>query len=225
MRIGSRSVVRDSENVRPGVLRRLWPTAAAKGVRRRLTGGDTAAVGSEDAYGFLHWMRMRDRSVPVLLTGSLEKAVRRAGEFCEEGPNLARPYDHDVVLDEMRSAFGASWRTPGSTRRLPPGGWFPLQKCHKNLSTLQYAAFLPVPPWGCLIARKSPKGTPGISHGHCVSLAPNAAASHSSMSPVHYANDVPLGAGWSSRFRHQSGAARRVLQVNAERLKEPKVSP
>jgi len=195
MRIGSRSVVRDSENVRPGVLRRLWPTAAAKGVRRRLTGGDTAAVGSEDAYGFLHWMRMRDPSVPVLLTGSLEKAVRRAGEFCEEGPNLARPYDHDVVLDEMRSAFGGIVENPGidataSTRGLVPPPEMPQKSEHPTIRCLP-----PRPPWGCLIARKSPKGTPGISHGHRVSLAPNAAGSHSSMSPVHYANDVPLGAG------------------------------
>jgi DNA-binding response OmpR family regulator len=40
--------------------------------------------------------------VEVILAGSVEKAVDEAGTLCREGPALAKPYQHHLVLDEIR---------------------------------------------------------------------------------------------------------------------------
>lgn len=48
------------------------------------------------------WIRDQNLTVEVILAGSLEKAVDKAGTLCNEGPALAKPWDHKLVLDEIR---------------------------------------------------------------------------------------------------------------------------
>jgi CheY-like chemotaxis protein len=48
------------------------------------------------------WIKDENLPVEIVLAGSTEKAVERAGDLCHEGPALAKPYDHRFVLDYIR---------------------------------------------------------------------------------------------------------------------------
>lgn len=48
------------------------------------------------------WISESGLSPRVILAGSLEKAVGQAGDLCNEGPALAKPYTHHLVLDEIK---------------------------------------------------------------------------------------------------------------------------
>jgi DNA-binding response OmpR family regulator len=69
-----------------------------------LMDADTA---EENGFVFRAWMREHHPSVTVILAGSLEKTTARAGELCEEGPALAKPYDHRLVLQAIRRSIAA----------------------------------------------------------------------------------------------------------------------
>lgn len=51
------------------------------------------------------WLKDQNLPVKVILAGSLEKAVDKAGTLCNDGPALAKPWDHKFVLDEIRRAL------------------------------------------------------------------------------------------------------------------------
>jgi DNA-binding response OmpR family regulator len=51
------------------------------------------------------WVGQRQLPVEVILAGSLETAVQRAGDLCNEGPALAKPYQHHLVLEHIRRAL------------------------------------------------------------------------------------------------------------------------
>jgi len=53
-------------------------------------------------FALRHWIQENTSAVEVVLAGSLEKAVDQAGNLCNEGPALAKPYDHHFVLDRIR---------------------------------------------------------------------------------------------------------------------------
>jgi DNA-binding response OmpR family regulator len=48
------------------------------------------------------WIKTEGLVVEVVLAGSVEKAVQHAGKICNEGPALAKPYDHVLVLEHIR---------------------------------------------------------------------------------------------------------------------------
>ncbi|MBC2666209.1 response regulator [Novosphingobium flavum] len=48
------------------------------------------------------WVRAHRPEVRVVLAGNVAAAARAAGELCEEGPDLGRPYDPQLVLDQIR---------------------------------------------------------------------------------------------------------------------------
>ena len=51
---------------------------------------------------FAAWMRIEHPDIEVILAGSPERATAEAGGLCEEGPALAKPYDHQHVLERIR---------------------------------------------------------------------------------------------------------------------------
>jgi DNA-binding response OmpR family regulator len=55
-------------------------------------------------FSLRHWIRTENLPVEVILAGSIAKAVDHAGSLCKEGPALAKPYDHHLVLDQIRQA-------------------------------------------------------------------------------------------------------------------------
>jgi CheY-like chemotaxis protein len=56
-------------------------------------------------FSLRQWIRTENLPVEVILAGSIEKAVDHAGTLCNEGPALAKPYDHLLVLDHIRRAM------------------------------------------------------------------------------------------------------------------------
>ena len=48
------------------------------------------------------WISEHALKVDVILAGSVQKAVERAGTLCNEGPALAKPWDHHLVLEHIR---------------------------------------------------------------------------------------------------------------------------
>jgi DNA-binding response OmpR family regulator len=61
----------------------------------------------ESGFIFAAWMRAHHPVITVILAGSMEKTAVKAGELCEEGPALSKPYDHKLVLREIRRRMAA----------------------------------------------------------------------------------------------------------------------
>ena len=61
---------------------------------------DTATAGS--GFALRHWIAEQNLSVELILADSIEKAVDHAGTLCSEGPAVAKPYEHHLVLDHIR---------------------------------------------------------------------------------------------------------------------------
>jgi len=64
---------------------------------------DMMTTGS--GFGLRQWVRTQSLAVEVILAGSVEKAVDHAGGLCHEGPALAKPYQHHLVLDHIRQVL------------------------------------------------------------------------------------------------------------------------
>ena len=74
---------------------------------------DAAAVGESSAFELARWVREHRPHLPVLLAGNPEKAAQQAGELCDEGPTLSRPYDPAVVVERIRRSLAARARNGG----------------------------------------------------------------------------------------------------------------
>lgn len=73
---------------------------------------DMATEGS--GFPLQRWIREHHRSVEVILAGSIEGAVDQAANLCKEGPALAKPYEHLLVLDHIRRALARRDKGPGA---------------------------------------------------------------------------------------------------------------
>ena len=76
---------------------------------------DAEAPGSLNPFEFRTWAQKQANCPHVALAGTIESAAQKAAELCEEGPELARPYDPQSVVDYVRrivgTARGSSART------------------------------------------------------------------------------------------------------------------
>lgn len=52
-----------------------------------------------------NWIRAKDASIEIILGGTLERITDNAATLCEDGPALAKPYEHRFVLDRIRQAM------------------------------------------------------------------------------------------------------------------------
>lgn len=55
---------------------------------------DLDTKGELDGFGLAQWIRAERPDVKVLLTSGVKRAAETAGDLCEQGPHLAKPYDH-----------------------------------------------------------------------------------------------------------------------------------
>lgn len=60
---------------------------------------------SGSGFALRRWIQAQALSVEVILAGTVEKSVDRAGDLCNEGPALVKPYAHHMVLDHIRQAL------------------------------------------------------------------------------------------------------------------------
>jgi len=63
---------------------------------------DVKISGSMDGFGLAKWVRENRPGVQVILTGSVEKAAHAAGDLCEDGPHLAKPYEPQQVIEWIK---------------------------------------------------------------------------------------------------------------------------
>jgi CheY-like chemotaxis protein len=63
---------------------------------------DTEMPGSMDGFGLSQWIRANRQGLEVILVGSLARAADAAGELCESGPTLSKPYEPQAVLDRIK---------------------------------------------------------------------------------------------------------------------------
>jgi DNA-binding NtrC family response regulator len=72
------------------------------------------AVEPDAVFALSQWIRSNAPQADVILAGNLEKTVNEAGKLCNEGPALVKPYEHELVLSQIK-------RTLANRGRLPQG--------------------------------------------------------------------------------------------------------
>jgi DNA-binding response OmpR family regulator len=78
--------------------------------RRRMVDvvlADVNARGAENAFVLATWIRANYAGVQVILAGTVDAATERAGDLCEDGLALSKPYDPQLLLDRIRRALAA----------------------------------------------------------------------------------------------------------------------
>ena len=70
-----------------------------------------AAATEESGFVLASWIRDHDPQVEVILAGTVAKATEKAADLCEQGPDVAKPYDHKLVLDRIRRMRAARHRS------------------------------------------------------------------------------------------------------------------
>jgi DNA-binding response OmpR family regulator len=53
------------------------------------------------------WIRGSHPKIEVILAGSVAKAAAKAGDLCQDGPALSKPYEHKVVLGHIQRLIAA----------------------------------------------------------------------------------------------------------------------
>jgi DNA-binding response OmpR family regulator len=64
---------------------------------------DVNMPGNENGFALAVWIRERHPNTKVILTSGIANAAEKAEGLCEDGPLLAKPYSHDVVLQRIQS--------------------------------------------------------------------------------------------------------------------------
>jgi DNA-binding response OmpR family regulator len=61
-----------------------------------------ALSGEYDGFTLAQWIRRHRPGCEVVLAGTAARAADAAGDLCDQGPALARPYEPQIVLDRIR---------------------------------------------------------------------------------------------------------------------------
>jgi DNA-binding response OmpR family regulator len=72
---------------------------------------DAELPGSLDAFGLSQWVRQNYSSVKIILAGSPDKAAAKAGDLCENGPHMTKPYHPQTLEKRIRELLAARERT------------------------------------------------------------------------------------------------------------------
>lgn len=83
-----------------------------RGLRIDVVLADVDASG--DGFALAAWIRGSRPDVRVILAGSVATATQTAGDLCEDGPMASKPYDHKLLLEEIRRLLAARDRSEGS---------------------------------------------------------------------------------------------------------------
>lgn len=55
-----------------------------------------------DGFGLAQWIRAERPDMKILLTSGVRRTARTAGDLCEQGPHIAKPYDHRDLESQIR---------------------------------------------------------------------------------------------------------------------------
>jgi DNA-binding response OmpR family regulator len=59
--------------------------------------------GGLDGFGLAQWVRRACPGTKIILTAGAERTANDAGHLCENGPILAKPYDHAELARRIRA--------------------------------------------------------------------------------------------------------------------------
>jgi DNA-binding response OmpR family regulator len=60
---------------------------------------------SDNAFALAKWIRTEHPGIEVMLAGTIETATRKAGDLCEEGSRVTKPYEHHLVLSRIKQSL------------------------------------------------------------------------------------------------------------------------
>jgi CheY-like chemotaxis protein len=69
---------------------------------------DIAMPGSLDGFGLAQWIRRERPDIKVVLSSGVARSAKAAGELCEHGPALAKPYDHADLERRIRALLASA---------------------------------------------------------------------------------------------------------------------
>ncbi len=58
--------------------------------------------GSMDGFALAHWVRANRPEMDVILASNIVKAAEKAGDLCEKGPHLQKPYEPEALVDWIK---------------------------------------------------------------------------------------------------------------------------
>ena len=73
------------------------------GVEVDILFSDIQMPGSMDGFGLAQWVRRERPRLKVILTSGAARTAKEAGDLFEDGPFLAKPYDHAELERHIRS--------------------------------------------------------------------------------------------------------------------------
>jgi CheY-like chemotaxis protein len=73
-------------------------------------------AGSMDGFGLAQWIRQHHPDVNVIITSGAARSTEIAGDLCEQGPLLAKPYEPAAALDRIKQLLARGGRPPGSKK-------------------------------------------------------------------------------------------------------------
>jgi DNA-binding response OmpR family regulator len=75
---------------------------------------DAVLGGTINAFELRLWVRERFPDVHIVLAGSVDAAAKAAGQICEEGGSLPKPYDPQAVVQHIKRLLARGVASPGS---------------------------------------------------------------------------------------------------------------
>jgi len=63
---------------------------------------DVQLAGGGNGFALRAWLREHHPDIPIVLAGSVQSAAAIAGELCDKGPELKRPYAVELVVEQIR---------------------------------------------------------------------------------------------------------------------------
>jgi DNA-binding response OmpR family regulator len=66
--------------------------------------------GTLDGFGLARWVRANLPDTQMILAGDVSRTAKVAGQLCEEGPMMKRPYDHQLLADSIKRLLAARGR-------------------------------------------------------------------------------------------------------------------
>ena len=73
------------------------------GIEVDIVFSDVHMPGEIDGFALSQWVRRERPGVKVILTSGVARSAKAAGDLCEEGPLLAKPYNHRDLERHIRS--------------------------------------------------------------------------------------------------------------------------
>lgn len=69
---------------------------------------DVQMPGKLDGFGLARWIRQHRPDIHVILNSGMANAAEKAGDLCEDGPLMAKPYDEAQVMARIQQMLRAA---------------------------------------------------------------------------------------------------------------------